>query len=166
VRYSPTKNQQKIVRQTVLWEEAPVIALEYLTRHQLLISALQNGQIKFYRWPKLTPLGMISAPEERLTSLQISPDGSFMATGTSDSSMLLWDLRMLDLPDLVDLPLAKATPDHLAAINTLLGSPTLPAALQPPLNLLKALLIRRFRFDIQVDDLPQIQPGEFDILLD
>ena len=48
----------------------------------------------------------------------------------------------------------------------LLRNPAVPFGLKQTLQLAEALLQRRFRFDIQVDDLYQIQPGEFDIILD
>jgi len=166
VHCEPSRTGRKIVRKAILWEKAPIIELAYLARQHLLVSAVQNGMVRFHSWPSLLPVGYVTAPQGHLTSLQISADGAFMATGTSESSMLLWDLRALDLPDLVDLPLSKATPEHLAAVTGLLSSPGLPIALLRPLELLKALLLRRFRFDIHLDDLPKIQPGEFDILLD
>ncbi len=89
-----------------------------------------------------------------------------MATGTSQSSMVLWDLRGLELPTLYSTPLAQASPEQHTLVAGLLRISGLPASLRPILELLHALLIRRFRYDIQLDDLPQIQPGEFDILLD
>ena len=89
-----------------------------------------------------------------------------MASGTDDSTMQLWDLRIHDLLDLIERPLSTAKPSHLSAAASLLRSPEIPQRLKQTLKLTQSLLQRRFRFDIQVDDLYQIQPGEFDIILE
>jgi WD40 repeat protein len=145
---------------------SPIIGLSFLPNRNLLVVASNSGRIEFRHWPDLSLAGFVSVGEGNLTSLQISPDGAFMGSGTGDSTMLFWDLRILDLPDLIELPLGQARPEHMASVAGLLSAPELPERLRRPLELVKALLIHRFRFDIHLDELPQIQPGEFDILLD
>lgn len=166
VLYQSLARQPGFVRKAVLDHRTPVVGLEFLPNRPVLVSAVTNGQVRFYRWPDLISEGSAETPEGRTTSLHISPDGSFMATGTSQSSMVLWDLRGLELPTLYSTPLAQASPEQHALVAGLLRSSGLPAHLRPILELLHALLVRRFRYDIQLDDLPQIQTGEFDILLD
>ena len=74
-------------------------------------------------------------------------------------------MRTLDLPGVVDLPIARYQPDHLAAIESLAGADQLPADVRGTLAYLTALLQYRYRFDIQIAEINHIQPGEFDILL-
>jgi WD40 repeat protein len=160
---SSIRNTQSAIRPP---ESSPITGLSFLPNRNILAIASRSGRIEFRRWPDLSLAGFVSIGEGVLTSLQISPDGTFMATGTGDSTMLFWDLRILDLPDLIELPLGQARPEHMAIVAGLLAAPALPERLRRPLELIKALLTRRFRFDIHLDELPQIQPGEFDILLD
>ncbi len=166
VHYRQTQNGRGYSRKSVFNYNVPLAGLEYMPSRQLIVSATVDGQIEFHRWPDLSLVGSLVAGENRLTSLHISPDGAFMATGTSESAMQLWDLRVMDLAPLYEQPLEKARVDYMAAVSGVLASPTLPVPLRRQLELLKALLQRRLRFDIQLDELPQIQPGEFDILLD
>jgi WD40 repeat protein len=166
LKYTRNRSGTGYNRKAVLSLESRIIGLKYMHQRQIVVCAAQNGKISFFRWPDMTTVGAVTAEGGQLTSLQISPDGSFMATGTGESSMLLWDLRVLDFPTLIDLPLANANADYLAVVTGLLNSPNLTTPLRQVLKLLKALLLRRLRFDIQIDELAQIQPGEFDILID
>ena len=166
VRYHAKPKYDGLVREAVIRNDSSVVGLAFVPDKQILVTATSNGIIEFRRWPDLTQIGMVSTKTGRLTSLHISPDGAFMASGTNESTMQLWDLRVRDLPDLIERPLASAQPTQLAAVTGLLQSPEIPPGLKQTLELAEALLQRRFRFDIQVDDLYQIQPGEFDIILD
>jgi hypothetical protein len=166
ILYQARPDGQAITCKFLLNGRSPVAGLEFLPTRQLLVTAVQAGRLELRHWPDLALVGALTTGAEGLTSLHISPDGSFMAVGTSHSTVQLWDLRVLDLPRLFDLPLANALHEHLSAATSLLRSSVLPSHLRPTLELLACLLRRRFRFDIQLEELPQIQPGEFDILLD
>jgi len=89
-----------------------------------------------------------------------------MATGTSSSSLVLWDLRTLDIPRLFSLPLASALPAHLTAAREMRQYAGIPQWVQAPLDFLILMLQRKFQYDIQVDEIIQIQAGEFDIMID
>jgi WD40 repeat protein len=166
VSYQPQAQQAGVLRKSLGENPAPVVALEFLPGRPELVTALASGQVTFSRWPDGQRQGSVATQSQKITSLHISPDGSFMATGTSDSAMLLWDLRASQLPALVAAPLASVSPEQHTLVSALLRCPGLPPALRPTLDLLHALLIHRFRYDIQISELPHIQPGEFDILLD
>jgi len=86
-----------------------------------------------------------------------------MAVGDSDASMSLWDLRVLDVPMLFARPLAQAVPVHLAAVGALADGANLHPQVQRALKFLGCLLRHRFRYDIEIDEVPVIQAGEFDI---
>jgi WD40 repeat protein len=166
ILYQARSDGQAITRKFLFNGRSPVVGLEFLPSQPILVSAVQAGRLELRHWPDLAWVGSLNAGAEGLTSLHISPDGCFMAVGTTASTVQLWDLRVLALPRLFDLPLANAVHEHLGAVTSLLHSSALPAHIRPTLELLACLLRRRFRFDIQLDELPQIQPGEFDILLD
>ncbi len=167
VRYLSKPQNRRITREAILRKDSSVVDLEFVPAQPSLVIAAKNGTIEFRHWPDLTHIGTVSTDTGRLTSLHLSADGAFMATGTDESTMQFWDLRVRDLPDLIDRPLANARPAHLAAVTALLlHSADAPTSLRRTLELAEALLQRRFRYDILVEELYQIKPGEFDIILE
>jgi WD40 repeat protein len=158
---------EKLVHKSLASQHTGLVeALRFLPGRSLLLSAGAEGQVQFRNWPDYSLAGSINCSGHRLTSLQISPDGSFMATGGSEAELILWDLRVLDLPSLLSQPLAQSKPDHLAVINALIESKHTPMELERALDFLRILIQRRYRYDIEVDEIPNIQMGEFDILID
>ena len=150
-----------------------VLALESLEKRSLLVSLSANSEVRFTTWDK-TGLqqnelaGKIHLPETQVTSLHVSGDGAFMALGDSQGGVSLWDLRVLDLPSLLDQPLASGLPDHLAGLQALLeadaqSSTPLPASVRRALLFIEHLLRQRFRFDVEIGEIQQIMTGEFDI---
>ena len=89
-----------------------------------------------------------------------------MATGTNEASLVLWDLRTLDIPDLFSLPLVKASHDQISNVLGLSEYHSLPEPVRNGLKFLRLLLQYRFRYDIHVEEAPIIRYGEFDIILD
>ncbi|MCP4398207.1 MAG: WD40 repeat domain-containing protein [bacterium] len=128
-----------------------------------VISAGSQGELHFSDWGKLEARSKLHFPEQKFTSLHTSCDGAFMATGNSDSSMTLWDLRMLDVPGLFIRPFAKASPDHLIAISELAADERIASDARRSLRFMQKILQYRFRFDIEIDEIPTIKAGEFDI---
>lgn len=133
------------------------------TWSDVIISAGSEGTLQFMRWPERTPLGSVTASEQRLTSLHMAPDGAFMAVGTSDASLSLWDLRTLEASALFTQPLAQATPAQLAVVRVLAAYGDLPSDVRLSLRYLEQVLLHRFRYEIDIDELPTIKAGEFDI---
>jgi len=86
-----------------------------------------------------------------------------MALGDSDASLSLWDLRVLDVPILLEAPLARSTPNQLAALDLLIERGGLPQRIRNTLSLLERLLRHRFRFDIEISEVQSIKAGEYDI---
>ncbi len=158
---------EKLVRKSLVCQHSgPIEGLMFLPGRSLLLSAGTAGQLQFHNWPDYSLAGSLTCPGERLTSLQLSPDGAFMATGSSEAGLILWDLRVLEIPALLTQPLAQSKAAHLAVINSLIESKQVPIELERSLEFLRILIQRRYRYDIEVDDLPNIQMGEFDILIE
>lgn len=164
--YFHTSLTQRPKKVFVTEHSQPVRGIHFLPGHPLVITAGAEGQIRFIRWPEMTLKGMVYSPEGQLTSLRVSQQGAFMATGTNEASLILWDLRVQDIPDLFSQPLATATHDQVSNLLALSEYRSLPEPVRNGLKFLRLLLQYRFRYDIQVEEAPIIQYGEFDILLD
>lgn len=129
----------------------------------LVITIGSEGEIHFTAWPERISVGQIQNPGKQFTSLHISPDESFMAIGDSEASVSLWDLRVLDVPLLFSQPLIQSTPNHLAAVTTLIQKGSLPAEVVQSLRFIERLLRHRFRYEIEIEQLATIKMGEFEI---
>ncbi len=164
--YFHTSLTQRPRRAVLTKHPEPVRGVTFLPEHPLVITAGAEGQVRFIRWPELSMPGMVFSPDGQLTSLRVSQRGSFMATGTNEASLVLWDLRTLDIPNMFTRPLASATHDQVSDILALSAYHSLPEPIRNGLLFLKLLLQYRFRYDIQIEESPSIRFGEFDILLD
>lgn len=142
-----------------------IVGICFLPGRPFVITGGAEGELHLHSWPAGSLHSRIPTPLPNLTSLEISPNGKFLATGFGQNAFTLWDLRTLDLPAVIDLPIARYQPDHLAAVESLAGTDSLPADVRGTLGYLTALLQYRYRFDIQIAEINHIQPGEFDILL-
>jgi hypothetical protein len=141
-----------------------VEGLALLYEHDTLICASADGQLNFYNWTRQENVGQAHAPGSRLISMTVSADGAFMATGDSDSSFSLWDLRALELRRFFGLPLAQGKPIHLAAIAALHElKPELNASVATALDFIEIVLRHRFRYDVEIGEVSSIQAGDFDI---
>jgi len=161
-----TSLHQRPRKAVVTQHSQPVRGIHFLPGHPVVITAGAEGQVRFIRWPEMTLMGMVYSPEGQLTSLRVSQEGSFMATGTNEASLVLWDLRVQDIPDLFSQPLATASHDQVSTVLALSEYNSLPEPVRNSLHFLRVLLQHRFRYDIQIEEAPLIRFGEFDILLD
>jgi WD40 repeat protein len=134
-----------------------------LPENSTVITAGSEGKLHFTNWTDRTSLGSVGVSDGSFTSLHLSPDSVFISTGDSDASMSLWDLRVLDVPMLFTRPFAKASPDSLITINELAANPKLESNVRQSLTFIQRVLQFRFRFDIEIDEVPAIKVGEFDI---
>ena len=165
IRHIFQSSLQRATRRLLVTHPAPIEGLHFLPSHNLLVTACADGLIAFTDWPSGKPRGSLMMHTHRLTSLHISPDGAFMATGGSEASMVLWDLRVLDLTELFASPISRISAGQISVVAALAAAPEIPPAIRNALTFLSLLLQRRFRFDVQIAEAPTIQPGEFDILL-
>ncbi len=164
--YFHTSLTQRPRNAVVTSHSQPVRGIRFLPGHPMVVTAGAEGQVRFIRWPEGKMQGMVYSPEGQLTSMRLSDEGAFMATGTNDASLVLWDLRVLDIPDLFSQPLATATHDQIANVLALSEYGSLPEPVRNGLRFLRLLLQYRFRFDIQIEEGPFMKYGEFDIILD
>jgi hypothetical protein len=143
-----------------------VVGLATVRGSAVLLLATSDGIVQYLDWQTRRPFNETKATQrdERLTSLRVSPDGSFMALGDSRGTFSLWDLRLLSIARLFTEPLGGAQPFHL---NSLIHVRELGLELSPVLKsgmaYLEALLRHRYRFEIEIGDFSTIRVGEFDI---
>ncbi len=166
ILYKAEKKENQWGKTAIFAHRDRIQGIEFHHSSQRIITAGNEGYLSFTAWPDITDQKIIQQPKGKVTALKISPDGQFMATGSSEDGLFLWDLRMDQIPALFYQPLAKTRPNHLAAVNSLLENPALPAAIMNALRYLSIILQHHFRFEIQIVDLPGIQPGSFDIIID
>jgi WD40 repeat protein len=150
-------------RQWLYKHSGQVQAVEVLRSRRVVVSAGSEGTVQFISWENKARIGYVRVPGARLTSLQISPDGDFMAVGDTDASLSFWDLRIMDIPVLFSLPFAKAVPNHLAAVSAAAAAEGLRKKVRLALLFMQAVLRHRFRFDIEIDEVQTIRVGEYDI---
>lgn len=153
----------RALERSFLEHAGSVQAVEVLPGRELVITAGAEGTVHFTAWSNRARVGSATVAGQRLTSLRLSPDGAFMATGDSDATMSLWDLRVMDVPLLLNRPLGQERPGQLGAVTALATSDRLDPRARNAFAFLEALLRHRFRYDIHLDDAPAILPGEFDI---
>ena len=146
--------------------DGQVRSIEFLPGRSAFITAGSEGTIRFFSSENRAVIAEMRVPAERLTSLEVSPDGSFMAAGDSDSSMTLWDLRAMDAPLLMTRPLGCASLNDLPAVSSLAGEVSLPSNVRRSLQFVEHVLRHRFRHDIEIQEFPEIHIGEFDIEID
>jgi hypothetical protein len=147
-------------RRTFANHSGQVQGVEVLPHSSDVVTAGSEGLVRFILWENRAVLGSVRVPGERLTALKISPDGAFMAVGSSDASMSLWDLR---LAGLFTRPLAKASPVHLSLASAFAADASLEPSVQRALKFIESLLRHRFRYEIEIGEAPTIKAGEFDI---
>jgi WD40 repeat protein len=147
----------------VLSHPGQVQAVESIPNRSLIVTAGSDGSVAFVSWPQGTMLGQVHAPGDRLLSLHVSHDGSFMATGDAAEHVSLWDLRVLDVAALFQSRLSTAKPGQLRAVEAIASDSAVDSRLRQGSRYLAAVLRYRFRHAIQVEDTPGIRPGSFDI---
>jgi hypothetical protein len=129
--------------------------------------ASRHGNLSFHNEMDLGVTGTVDRRETaKATSLHVSPTGDLLALGYDAGYVDFYDLRVGDLPALVDRPMIDLVPTHLAAVTAAMRDPkTRPGPAGAVLRLLRASLEHRFRFDIELSETGAIAAGEFDIAL-
>ncbi|MBE7555925.1 MAG: hypothetical protein HS126_33140 [Anaerolineales bacterium] len=153
-------------RDSVLRGPGRVVGLEVLARHGVVVGARSEGQIEFRGLNDHALLGQVQTASDGVTSLHISADEAFMAVGSTQAALSLWDLRVLELAGLLARPFGQATPTQLATLNALSHHPELTPPAQQALEFAACVLQHRLRYAIELDETPRIKVGEFDIELE
>ena len=89
-----------------------------------------------------------------------------MATGTRDAAIILWDLRVLDIPGLAGMPLAYIKPGQAAILNDLLAEEDLSPNVRSTLEFFSLLVQHRFQYDVELSEAASLAKGEFDVIID
>lgn len=155
----PFKRQRDPLRRS----QGRVVGLEVLPRQEVIISAASEGIIEFRQLGDMADLGRVRAPGGDITSLHVSADESFMAVGSAQAALSLWDLRALVIPGLLARPLAQATPTQLSTVTLFSQNPHLSPPARQVLEFTAAILQHRLRYAIELEETPEIKLGEFDI---
>jgi hypothetical protein len=161
---SDSADGPRLVRNEVLTHhEGSIVGLGLLCKHSILVTAESGGCVRFTGRDHST-IEDVQSPFEWVSSLQLSPDESFMiaVSGTEDS-FALWDLGGFDLAETFQVPFARATTSILPQIKTMLDDMALSPRSRLALEYAECVLQRRFRFDIELGAAPAIMVGEFDI---
>jgi WD40 repeat protein len=166
VLITPSQRANSYRRKAFTTHRHTLVGLGSLPSGKIIISGDRHGEIRFSDWQGINLTYQLLAPIPEMTSLQISPDGAFMVTGHAQSVFLLWDLRVIEIPNLINTALSKIPPAQLSLISSLNSGPGLPKSYQQLLSILEILIRCRYPYDIQISEMPCIQEGEFDILID
>lgn len=137
--------------------------VEMLCNSSIVVSAAFDGSIHFTDLENRTSVGNVHVPDGPLTSLHISPDESFMAVGSSEAVLSLWDLRGLVIPGVLLQPFAQSAVLVVPILGNLIDNESLPPQARLALKFAACVLRHRFRYDIEIGELPMIMMGEFDI---
>lgn len=143
-----------------------VEAIEVLKQAAALVSAGTGGEIRFFSIDGYTSLGTLTVPGGQVTSLHISPDEAFLAVGSAEAKLTLWDLRSLNVRLLLERPFAQAEITILPSLNALAAHTDLPPLARQALRFAQVVLRHRFRYTIELAEPPSIALGEFDIELE
>jgi len=164
--YQIDHKSSKLVHTLFTSHAATITGCEVLPARKALITASADGVLRFFHIEEQAAFASLNAAVDRLTSIQVSSGGDFLAAGAGDGSITLWDLRALELIDYLAEPLSTYPLNLLAALNVLLEHAVLPSTIQNALEYIRLVLQHRVQFDIQIDQLTTIRPGEFDIIID
>ena len=153
------------IRRTIFTEHAGrIVGLQTVPNTSRVISASSDADIRYTRFASPRETQSLAAPVTDLTSLFVAASGHFMATG-SMNNLTLWDMRPQNIPDILETPLAELDPNDIVVIRELLDVP-LPEEIHRALELMRLILEKRFQYEIELGDLAQIHPGEYDIVLE
>jgi WD40 repeat protein len=131
-----------------------------------LLSYSADRKITFRNAAKERLTGTLRLPGEKLTVLEVSADGDLLAAVTEPTGFQLWDLRPLELLELLDQPFGAADTRYMAAVRLLKDTPHITQPVRNALTYIETILRHRFRHAIEIEFAPHLQPGAADIELE
>jgi hypothetical protein len=140
-----------------------VEGVNLLHGRSVVVTAGSEGTIRFTDLDDRSIIGEVKDPLGQVTSLHVSPDECFMAVGNSEASFSLWDLRGLDVLDLLLDPLGRAPASALTTLRVVAGEAYFSPRALRTLEFAERMLRHRVRFDIELGPAPTLVAGEFDI---
>jgi hypothetical protein len=130
------------------------------------VSFAADRQLTFRSAAKERLTGTLKLPGEKLTVLEVSADGDLLAAVTEPTGFQLWDLRPLELLELLDQPFGAADTRYMAAVRLLKDTAHITQPVRNALTYIEAILRHRFRHAIEIEFAPHLQPGAADIELE
>ncbi len=73
-----------------------VTVMKYVQDSDLLVLGFENGFIEFWKTEPVEKITSFKAHEERLVSLDTSPDGALLFSASSDNSIGSWDITSME----------------------------------------------------------------------
>ncbi|MFV2176421.1 hypothetical protein ACFHW2_02695 [Actinomadura sp. LOL_016] len=133
------------------------------TIHRGVAAVDTHGTVRFLDVARPDPAG---APPAACgtgpTRLAAAPAGEAVAVGHVDGGIVVFDLRCRELDDVVRRPLAGLLPRHADLAAAVLEHPAAPHV-RALLELFRASLEHRFRFDVEVGGTVRPVAGDHDI---
>ncbi len=167
LRFNARRGHFSETGERVTTHAARVVDIAYRSTAAQYLTAGADGVVHFFSHPDLIHVGKVASPiPSPLTSMHLSPDQRFLATGHRDDSLVLWDLRAHDLPELLDRPLASGSPQTAQMAASLAALEGVPETICAALQYMETALHHRFQYDVQVSEILSIQPGQFDIVVE
>lgn len=128
------------------------VGMGVLPRTGQVVVADGHGDLHFFDGERLEDAGVHTTPRHGGPSgLTVSPDGDLLALGHRDGTVDLFDLRPMELPALTRCPMASFVPRHLELVAAACADPARDEPDRRTLELLRACLEHRFRFDVEVE---------------
>ncbi|MFP4346188.1 MAG: hypothetical protein ACLFU8_15940 [Anaerolineales bacterium] len=140
-----------------------VEGVSVLESRGVVVTAGSEGIVRFIDLEDRSTIGEVQVPLGKVTSLHVSPDEAFMVVGNSEARLSFWDIRGLDVLDLLLNPFGRAPATALTTLAVLKEDPALPPRAHRTLAFAERVLHHRIRFDIELGAAPTIMAGEFDI---
>lgn len=166
--FEPSTGTNRLLRNELPMDrhKGKVEGVGVISRQNVLITASYDGEVRLIGLENQEVMGSYEAPLGRVTSLHISPNDDFMVLGNSESLLSFWDLRGLDIQWLLTSSFGEVSLTDLPVLDMALRNEVLPDRAQATLKYAECILRHRFRFDIEVGEVPSIMMGEFDIEID
>src|SRR5262245_12030154 len=128
---------------------------------RLMASGSYDQTVRLWSLPDGSPIKTLDGHRHMVSCLTISPDGRLVASGSWDNTVRLWTLNPIRL---CNLPIAGASLADFEWIQKTLSGGKLAGSERRALEFMSALMQRRLKFDIVVEETPQrIKVREFDI---
>ncbi len=161
-------NQDSLARSTLATRlcvhARAVLGIEILYGHGCVLTAGQEGDVRFFDLARRQLLESVSVSEEEVTAVRVSPDEAFMAIGHADGAFSLWDLRGPDVASLLRTPLVSVAPHSLRLLDAFANNLKLEESVRRAIACMALLIRHRIRFDIELEaEPPSMVAGEFDI---
>ncbi len=161
----PSQNRSYYQQQLVHTLPSHLIGLNSTTNQDEFLAIGNNGEIeRFDLSGHARPLQhTMPGP---FTSFQISPDRSLFATGTKTAHTILWDFRPNQVRHFLKRPLSEISNHHWAVLKFIQTHSKLDPTIRTILSYCNRILEHRYQFDIELDAIDALSPGEYDIELE